>query len=413
MLLRLYWKGFAAPAYRERWWERLGIRLNPEERRIIWLHAVSVGEVQASELLIRQLLDDYPDTPILITTTTPTGASRVRALFGERVRHCYAPFDIPPVVRRFFQAINPLLLILVETEIWPNLIHQAHDMDVPVLLANARMSARSAKRYQLLPGLTGETLKKIDMIAPQAESDAQRFIQLGAETTNVQVVGSIKFDIKLTASQREQSDVLRRIWGVERPVWIAASTHEGEEEQILSAQADLLAAIPEALLVLVPRHPERFDRVAELVEERGFSLVRRSSGKACEAKIQVYLGDSMGELPLFFGAVDLAFIGGSLVPHGGHNLLEAAVQGVPVLFGPHMFNFADICDLFLQQQAAVKISSPAELAETLQVWISDPSERSRYGENGRKLVESNRGALDRLLSLVKALISNGRAVKSH
>jgi 3-deoxy-D-manno-octulosonic-acid transferase len=402
LLLRLYWRGFKAPFYRERWRERLGFLPLPGEPACIWLHAVSVGEVQAVAPLIRQLLASSDQT-LVITTTTPTGAQRVRELFGDEVRHYFAPFDAPFIVKRFFARLQPKLLILVETEIWPNLIHTADGVGVPILLANARLSVRSARRYHRFAGLTRETLQKITLIAPHGEADAQRFCALGARRSQVEVTGSIKFDIRLPASLRERSDVLRREWGTERPVWLAASTHEGEDEQVLAAHRTVKAAIPESLLVLVPRHPERFDQVAELIRVGGFSCVRRSARRACGADVEVFLGDSMGELTLFMGAADVAFIGGSLVPHGGHNLLEAAAQGVPVLIGPHMFNFAEISELFLRQQAALQVNSSTELAQQLIRWLSDASERSQFGERGRELVDRNRGALQRLYGLVRRL----------
>jgi len=403
LLLRLYWRGFKAPAYRERWFERLGFLEPPGEPGCIWLHAVSVGEVQAVAPLIRLLLADA-ERSLVITTTTPTGAQRVRELFGGEVRHYFAPFDAPFIVRRFFATLRPRLLILVETEIWPNLIHTARQSGVPTLLANARLSVRSARRYHRFAGFTRETLHKITLIAPHGEADAQRFCALGARSAQIEVTGSIKYDIHLPASLRERADVLRREWGTERPVWLAASTHEGEEEQVLAAHRTVKAAIPDSLLILVPRHPERFDQVAELILAGGFHCVRRSEQRPCSADIDVFLGDSMGELTLFMGAADVAFIGGSLVPHGGHNILEAAAQGVPVLFGPHMFNFAEISELFLRKQAALQVASSAELAQQLIRWLGDASTRSQFGERGRELVDRNRGALQRLFGLVNRLL---------
>jgi 3-deoxy-D-manno-octulosonic-acid transferase len=403
-LLKIYWRGIKAPAYRDRWLERFGVLQREDSRQGIWVHAVSVGEVVAIAQLVRRLMDRFPQLPILITTATPTGAERVQALFGDEVEHRYAPIDLPWVVQSFLRTFRPRLLVLVETEIWPNLIHYANRTDVPILLANARLSARSAQRYRRLASLTREALRQISVIAPQSESDAERFLTLGAHRDRVEVTGSIKFDIHLPGSLRERADVMRRNWGGQRPVWVAASTHEGEDEQLLQAHAEVVKQIPTALLVLVPRHPERFDRVADLVEQQGFQLVRRSSQQPCSETTSVFLGDSMGELTLFMGASDLAFIGGSLVPHGGHNILEAAAQGVAVLFGPHMFNFAEISGLYLQQKAAVQVASVDELAQQVIAWLSDASERSRMGEAGRALVEKNRGALDRLTHLAEKLL---------
>ncbi|MBT3047190.1 MAG: lipid IV(A) 3-deoxy-D-manno-octulosonic acid transferase [Candidatus Thiodiazotropha sp.] len=403
-LLRIYWRGFRAPAYRKRWLERFGFFETPVEQSGIWVHAVSVGEVQAVAQLVGRLIDRYPDMPLLITTTTPTGADRVKAMFGNDVTHRYAPIDLPWVVRRFLGAYQPRLLILVETEIWPNLIHYAKLEGVPTLLANARLSVRSARGYHRVAGLTREALRNLTLIAPHAEADAERFHTLGARPEKIEVIGSIKFDVHLPGSLLERVDVLRREWGGQRPVWIAASTHEGEDELILQAHASIRQVLPDALLVLVPRHPERFERVGQLVEDAGFSLVKRTQQLPCEKETAVFLGDTMGELTLFLGASDVAFIGGSLVSHGGHNILEATAQGVAVLFGPHMFNFSEISELFLQHQAAVQVDSVESLAEQVAKWLSDASERSRVGEAGRELVEKNRGALDRLIRLVERLL---------
>jgi 3-deoxy-D-manno-octulosonic-acid transferase len=309
-------------------------------------------------------------------------------------------------VRRYLQLFRPRLLILVETEIWPNLIYHAKQEGVPTLLANARLSVRSARGYHRLARLTRQTLRNLTLIAPHAEADAERFHTLGARPEQLEVTGSIKYDIRLPGSLLERADVLRREWGGQRPVWIAASTHDGEDELILQAHIRVRQVISDALLVLVPRHPERFERVAQLVEDSGFQMVKRSEQRPCEQRTGVFLGDTMGELTLFIGASDAAFIGGSLVPHGGHNILEAAAQGVAVVFGPHIFNFTEISELFLQQRAAVQVESVDALSQQITRWLSDASERSQIGEAGRELVDKNRGALDRLTRLVEQLLDN-------
>jgi 3-deoxy-D-manno-octulosonic-acid transferase len=406
-LIRLYWRGYKVPSYRDRWLERFGLFESSLGEQGIWIHAVSVGEVQAIAPLVGRLLDQYPAYPLLMTTTTPTGAQRVEALFGDEVEHRYAPLDFPWVVRRFLHRYQPRLLILVETEIWPNLIYYAKSEGVPTLLANARMSVRSAQGYHRVARLTRQALRNLTVIAPHAEADAERFRTLGARPEQIEVTGSIKFDIHLPGSLLERVDVMRREWGGgARAVWIAASTHEGEDELILQAHAQVRHGIRDALLILVPRHPERFERVGQLVEESGFSWVRRSQPAQCTLETAVFLGDTMGELTLFIGASDAAFMGGSLVPHGGHNILEAAAQGVAVVFGPHMFNFSEISALFLQHQAAVQIDSSATLAKQIKEWLRDASQRSRVGEAGRELVDKNRGALDRLTRLVEQVIDN-------
>ena len=399
MLLRLLWRSRRAPAYRHRWTERFGWAKGLPQRPI-WIHAVSVGEVQAIQPLVRQLQQHYPDRSILITTTTPTGAARVERLFSDEVAHCYMPFDLPWLVGPFLNRLQPRILIIIETEIWPNLLAACAERNIPTLLANARLSARSAKGYQRFAGLTAETLNSLTLIAAQGADSARRFTDLGASPNRVEEIGSIKFDVQLPASLREQAEALRRCWGMDRQVWVAASTHEGEDEQVLAAHKLIKQQIPDVLLILVPRHPERFDSVATLISSEGLKLVRRTQQASCDAECDVYLGDTMGELTMFLAATDIAFIGGSLVPHGGHNLLEPAALGVPVLFGPHMFNFAEISRLFIEHQAAVEVHSADELADTATGWFQKAEERSRVGENGLTLIEQNRGALERLLKII-------------
>ena len=401
VLLRLLWRSLRSPAYRRRIAERLVRDAPPAPPAEVWVHAVSVGEVQAAQPLIRHLLTREPPLKVLVTTTTPTGAARVRELFGTSVTHRYTPYDLPGVVGRLLDRVQPGLLIVMETEIWPNTLAQCAARGVPVVLANARLSARSAKGYARLAGLTRETLGRFDLIAAQAQPDARRFLDLGADPQRVRVTGSIKFDLRLPASLQDQSEVMRRTWGGDRPVWVAASTHEGEDELMLAAHRRLRARVPGALLVLVPRHPERFERVASLVTRSGFELVRRSTRSHCTRDTAVFLGDSMGELPIFLAAADAAFIGGSLVPTGGHNPLEAAAVGVPVVTGPYVFNFAAITELLVSEGAAVQVASAAALADLLGDWLTDAARRARIGEQGRQVVERNRGVLPRLIELIE------------
>ncbi len=406
VLLRFLWRSLSAPDYRRRVAERFGRLPRLPAQGGLWVHAVSVGEVQASAPLIKRLLRDHPELPIIVTTTTPTGSRRLREQFGERVMHVYAPYDVPLVVRRFLAAVRPCLAVFIETEVWPNILEQCRRAGIPTVLANARLSERSARSYTKLGGLTRETFGKLGLVAAQTEVDAQRFIALGAMPAQVVVTGSIKFDARLPPSLQEQSAAIKHGWGEDRPVWIAASTHEGEDEQVLEVHRRVLDALPDALLVLVPRHPERFPRVGQLAEKQGFRMVKRSTGRPCDAGTQIFLGDSMGELPMFFAAADLAFMGGSLVPHGGHNPLEPAASGVPVVTGSHVFNFSAITEMLLAAHAAVQVASAAELAETVIAWLGDASLRARIGENGRQVVEQNRGALDRLVGLIDGILDN-------
>ena len=398
VMLRLLWRSRNAPAYRERWGERLGrVRRAPSPGGI-WIHAVSVGEVQAIAPLVRLLLERHPDRALTITTTTPTGSDQVRRLFGDQVCHSYMPYDLPRFLNRFLDTVQPRHFLMVETEVWPNLMQVCRQRGVWTLLANGRLSERSLRGYRRLGGFAHEVFSSIDQVAAQSEDDARRFRALGA--AQVEVTGSIKFDVHTPASVIEQVEVMRRSWGG-RPVWVAASTHEGEDELMLVAHARLLNVLPEALLILVPRHPERFERVAGQVVRSGLQMARRSEGDLPEHGVQVYLGDTMGELPVLLGASDVAFIGGSLTPVGGHNMLEAAAQGVPVCFGPHTFNFALISRMLLECGAALVINDAEQLAEVLRHWLSDASRRATAGEAGRQVVERNRGALDRLYRLLQ------------
>ena len=404
VLMRLLWRSLRSPAYRRRWAERLGRSDIAPGPGGLWIHAVSVGEVQAIEPLVRHLREHHPALDLTITTSTPTGSERVRLLFGDDVFHAYCPYDLPFAVNRFLERVRPCLLVMVETEIWPNVLALCARRNIPTLLANGRLSMRSARGYARLGPFTRQVFSGISAVAAQSRADADRFISLGVPAENVRVTGSIKFDMRIPASVQEQIQVLRRAWG-DRPVWVAASTHEGEDEQVLAAHRAILEQVPQALLVLVPRHPERFDRVAALVTRHGFHLCRRSLDQPCGEDIQVFLGDTMGELPVFLGGADVAFIGGSLVKIGGHNMLEAAAQGVPVLFGPYVYNFSGIARLLRDREAGVMVEDASGLAAQVAAWLQDASERSRIGENGRQVVEENRGALQRLARLVDDLLS--------
>ncbi len=408
VVARLYWRSLRAPDYRRRIGERFGGAPFRPRRPSIWVHAVSVGETQAAQRLIHELRERWPECEMLVTTTTPTGSRRVRELFGDSVLHAYLPFDLMPFLQRFVARVQPRLVVLMETEIWPNLIELCARRRIPVALANARLSRRSARGYRRLGGFTRAVFSRIDLIAAQHRDDAERFLALGARPEAVHVTGSIKFDFHLPASLREQAEAMRRGWNSAtaegRMVWVAASTHAGEDEIVLAAHRRVLERLPNTLLVLVPRHPERFDAVAQITEQRGFPYQRRSSGAPVEAYAQVYLGDTMGELPLLIAASDAVFVGGSLIERGGHNVLEPAALGVPVCFGPHMFNFEIIARMLLEEDAAREVRDAGELATTIDAWLSDASVRARVGENGRHAVERNRGALEALLTLLNAAI---------
>lgn len=400
VILRLLWRSLRVPQYRLRLTERFGLFAPFSIQQSLWVHAVSVGEVQAAEQLIKQLQQRHPDLPVVITTTTPTGSERVRKLFGDRVHHVYFPYDIPFAIQRFLRRTSPRLLLMVETEIWPNLLAICEQQGITTILANARLSKKSARGYARFSSLTHQTFQRIGLVAAQSEADAERFTQLGVPADRVEVTGSVKFDMRVPASLQESAEALRSAF-MGRPVWVAASTHEGEDAVVLAAHGWIRENLPQALLILVPRHPDRFERVAELCMKEGFSLVRRSSNTLPDEETAVFLGDSMGELTLFLAAADAAFVGGSLVKKGGQNVLEPAALGKPVAFGPSMYNFSVISKLLLEQEAAEKVASGTELAQTVGRWLGDAGERARVGENGRRVVEQNRGALERLLTLVE------------
>lgn len=406
VVLRLLWRGLSHRGYWRRWPERFGAGPPLPAAKLIWVHAVSVGEVRAAQPLVRRLLESHPDDTILITTMTPTGSEQVLGLFGDSVLHCYVPYDLPGAVARFLNRTRPRLALVMETELWPNLFHECRARSVPVVVANVRMSEHSMRRYLWFKRLTAATLQQASLLAVQSQADAARLRTLGAPEATIRVTGSIKFEISLPASLREVSEVLRDAWGRDRSIWIAASTHEGEDEQVLAAYDAIKARIPSLLLVLVPRHPERCTAVARLCRRAGHTVTLHSERRAVDARTDVVLGDTMGELQVFFMAGDVAFIGGSLVRHGGHNPLEAAAVGVPVVFGPHMFNFAEIAQLTLEHAAGTEVRDAAGLARAVLDYLERPERRARAGEAGKRMVAQNRGALDNTLALVGRLLAN-------
>ena len=400
-----YWlvRGISNRSYLQRIGERLGIGY-PRLDRCIWIHAVSVGEVVAAVPLIRALGRRFPDLPLLVTTVTPTGAARVASVFGDEVHHTFIPFEAPHVVNRFFSATNPEIALVLETEIWPNLYRGCGVRDIPLVLVSARISPRSVRSYRRLLPLFRETLSHGIIIAAQSEADADRFLSLGAAPERTRVTGNIKFDVELPPDLSLRGDELRAELFGDRPVWIAASTHEGEEEIVLAAHQALLKTRPDALLVLVPRHPQRFQGVRDLVAQRGMSVVSRTDGGACDPSTQVYLGDTMGELTLFYAASDVAFVAGSLVPVGGHNLLEPAALGLPLLSGPHVFNAQEIADMFVAKGACKLVHDSEELAAAVDGLLSDPVTASQLGNAGRGILERNRGSLARLMAMIEPLM---------
>jgi 3-deoxy-D-manno-octulosonic-acid transferase len=399
------WRGLRDPAYRERLPERLGFTQLRFATPPIWIHAVSVGEVQAAAVLARALLESYPQYPLLITTATPTGAQRVRALFGESVRHSYLPYDLPGAVRRFLDRVRPRIAIVMEREIWPNLFHECRQRRISIVLASARLSSRSVERYRFGAALIRAALGHGVAVAAQTAEDAERFRALGADPARVTVAGNIKFDMRIAADVQQAGETLRVQQFPGRPVWIAGSTHAGEEDAVLAAHMELLAARPDALLLLAPRHPQRFEEVRAWLRERRVAYAMRSQAQAANASHCVLLIDTLGELMMFYAAADVAFVGGSLVPIGGHNLLEPAALARPVVVGPHNFNAPDVAELLLAGGAALEVRDAQQLGKTLGALFSDPTRRQAIGERGRAAVEANRGALQRVLEIVARALS--------
>lgn len=368
------------------------------------MHAVSVGEVQAAEPLVRRLLARQSGRAILLTTVTPTGFRRARQIFGERIELRYLPFDLPGAVRRFFDRAKPGLAMILETELWPNLYRECGRRGVPLVLASARLSPRSIGSYRRIVPLFRRTLSYGILIAAQSEADAARFRSIGAAPGRTHVTGNIKVDFEPRPGLEARGAEWRNASAPHRPVWVAGSTHEREEEILLDAHLRLLARFPDALLILVPRHPQRFDEVRDLLQDRGVAFAHRSRGGPVGGSTSVLLGDTMGELMTFYAAADVAFVGGSLVPVGGHNLLEPASLGRPILTGPHTFNSEEIAQLLVDAGAVQVVRDPDELGQALVALLADGGRRAAMGAGGRAVLDANRGALDRLLTLVEPLL---------
>lgn len=449
LALRLAWRAWRAPAYARRLGERFAFGLPPLQPGGIWVHAVSVGESIAAAPMIRQLLERYPQLPITLTCMTPTGSERIQALFGGpdyqgRVQHCYLPYDLPWAAARFLERAQPRLAVIMETELWPNHVAQCARRAIPVAVANARLSARSARGYARFAKLSAPMLAQLSWIAAQTQVEAERFIALGAKPECVEVTGSIKFDLRIDPALLQRAAATRAEWQVQssqpgvaqptvdratarqlseaqgsaapsieispappsaaRPVWIAASTHAGEDEIVLAAHRQVLVAQPDALLILVPRHPERFAGVFELCAQAGFATRRRSTGEALTAGDQVLLGDTMGELLFLYALADSAFVGGSLVANGGHNLLEPAALGIPVLSGPHLFNFLEIAAQLREAGALLEVTDAATLAEQVASLWREPARAVQMRAAGLAVLHANQGALARLLDGLDRLL---------
>jgi 3-deoxy-D-manno-octulosonic-acid transferase len=395
-VLRLLWRGVRQRGYLHHIPERFGFYAIDIEQPVIWLHSVSVGETRAAEPLVKALRRRWPDHHILLTHMTPTGRETSRQVFGDQVSRCYLPYDLPFAVARFLSRFEPHLGLLLETEIWPNLIHGCRARSIPLYLVNARLSERSARGYARFAQFTRETLQQLAGVAAQTQADARRLAGLGA--LDVRVCGNIKFDRSPRPEDLQLGQRLRARFG-SRPVFLAASTREDEEQHVLEAVEQ--AAIPDLLTVVVPRHPQRFDAVARLLTERGLTFQRRSAEQPIAAGTKVVLGDTMGELYAYYASCDIAFIGGSLLPLGGQNLLEACAVGKPVLVGPHTFNFEEATHLAIAAGAALRVEDARQLAEVLADLFADADRRHRMGEAGLAFMRQHQGATERIVALLE------------
>jgi 3-deoxy-D-manno-octulosonic-acid transferase len=402
--MRLLWRARRNPDYAKRWNERLGHVPNDIKPGGIWWHAVSVGETLAAVSLIKKLQQKYPAIPILVTTMTPSGSAQVKTRLGESVEHVYVPYDMPHAVKRFLDKIQPRLLVIMETELWPNVLHECKQRGIPAILTNARLSERSANGYGKFSALVKEMLDNVTTIAVQNHEDGERFVQLGFSRERMHITGTVKFDITISDELLEQAKLLRSQWHANRPVWIAASTHPGEEEIILEAQRIIHEKLPDTLLLLVPRHPDRAKEIISLCENKNFTVCTRSSKTLPNNTTTIFLVDTLGELVLFYACADVAFVAGSLIDKGGHNVLEPAALALPVITGQSMYNFAEIERLLLKASALIKIHDATELAQQVINLLQNPAQRATLGKAAQAVVMDNRGATDKQLALIESLL---------
>lgn len=406
VLGRLLWRSRNNPAYRQRWSERFGFLSENIPQNCLWVHSVSVGETIAAVPLVKGFQKLHPEVPVVITTMTINGAKQVVSSFGQSVTHVYVPYDLPDAVNRFIDRVRPKMLLIIETELWPNLLHICAQRKIPIFLANARLSERSAKRYAQFKTLVSLMMKNITQAAVQTQIEAQRFISLGLPVERIQVTGTVKFDVVVPDEIMQKGKQLREQIGADRPVWIAASTHQGEEEIILEAFKLIKQKYPHLLLILVPRHPERAKDVTTLCQNANFQIVLFTEQKAITNSVDIYLTDTIGQLMMQYVAADIAFVGGSLNTTGGHNVLEPAVLGKPVITGPQMFNFVESTQLLKQAGALWQINDATELAGKVIELLQDPAQCEQAGKAGQQVIEKNRGAVQKHLQLIEQLFES-------
>lgn len=397
----LMWRGLRTRQYLQRWGERYAHYPQPSRGPQVWLHAVSVGEVNAAAPVVNALRALRPDLRWVITTITPTGSERVQALWGDAVEHVYLPYDVPGCVERFLSHFRPRIALILETELWPNLLFGCRDHGIPVYVLNARLSERSLRGYRVLAPLIRRALRAVTFVAAQSADDAARFVRLGADPAQVAALGNLKFDIAAPPREAMLEQFASHV-PPGRPVWIAASTHEGEEEAVIALHRRLRQRFPGLLLLWVPRHPERFARVAELAREQGWQVATRTAAQWPQAGTDVFVVDTLGELMGFYACADVAFVGGSLQPVGGHNLLEPAAMGTPVVTGPQLHNFAEISRR-MREAGALRIGRDVDgVGAALEQLLADAAQRRTMVEGGLRLVANGRGAVDRILALITA-----------
>lgn len=404
ILYRLAARGLRYRRYLSRWRERFGFFPAPGFSGSSWVHAVSVGEVNAAVPLIEALMRKYPEAPMVVTTVTPTGSERVQKLFGDRVFHVYLPYDLPASVKRFLDRVQPRFAVIMETEIWPNLFITCRERSIPIVVTNARLSERSLRGYGPVRPLARRAIRCASFVAAQSPIDAERLRLLGAAVTRLAVIGNLKFDMPVPASLAGSGASLRNGWGERRPVWIAASTHEGEEMPVLKAHTAVLQRFPDALLLIAPRHPERFKPVVGACRSLGFNTRTRSERAPPDERCQCFVIDSMGELLHFYAAADIAFVGGSLEAIGGHNLLEPAALGIPVIVGPHTFNTEEVAASLIDAKAALRVEDAEGLGAAAIRLLARDDEREAMGRAAQAVLERERGAVERTISIVEQVL---------
>jgi 3-deoxy-D-manno-octulosonic-acid transferase len=406
VLLRLAMRGIKTPAYFRRWKERFGAFPNPNIKKSILIHAVSVGEVNAAIPLIKALMKTYKEHQFVITTVTPTGSDRVQQIFGNQVFHLYLPYDLPGAVKRFLKKVKPELAVVMETEIWPNLFRFCKKKGIPIVVANARLSEFSLKGYKWVQSLATMAVNNTKYVAAQTNTDAARMIRLGCDADKIYVVGSLKFDIIIEDEIRQKGEVISEHFAKNRLIWIAASTHQDDEKEIIEAYVELKRKYPQLLLIVVPRHPERFQITTQSFRNKGFNTQLRSECNLCDKDADVFVVDTMGEMLEFYAASDIAFVGGSIANIGGHNVLEAAIFELPVLVGPNTHNFAEITQLLHDCGGSKLVRTSTDIIKYMERLIESPKMRQKMGAAALKLVEENRGAVQLTMELIENALNN-------